>query len=207
MILGAMIVTITYVLANVAYLRLLPVPEMAASRAVAADALSGVLPSGGLIVAILIAVSTFGTIGIFTMSAPRIYYTMARDGRFFRLISRLHPKRGTPVFAILLQSAWALVLLVFWGTFEDLIAYVVFMDWVFMILAAVSLFVFRRKMGPARSFRVPGYPLIPLIFIGISVWFVIYTSIGQPQQALWGTALLVIGLPVYLVSQKGGRNS
>ncbi|MDX1476767.1 MAG: amino acid permease [Saprospiraceae bacterium] len=202
MIIGAVIVTITYVLANVAYLRLLPVEDMAASQAVAADALGAVVPTGGLIVTILIAVSTFGTIGIFTMSAPRIYYTMARDGRFFQLISRLHPKHATPVFAILLQSGWALILLIFWGTFESLIAYVVFMDWVFMILAAFSLFVFRRKLGSATSFRVPGYPVVPLIFIIISIWFVIYTSIGQPQQALWGTGLLVLGLPVYWLSQK-----
>lgn len=201
MILGALIVTITYVLANVAYLRLLPVEAIAGSQAVASDALASVLPAGAVIVTILIAVSTFGSIGIFTMSAPRIYYAMARDGKFFKIISRLHSRHRTPVFAILLQSGWAIVLLVLWGTFESLITYVVFMDWVFMILAAASLFVFRRRLGKAAGFRTPGYPVIPLIFIAISVWFVIYTLIGRPEQAIAAIGLLVIGLPVYFYSR------
>ena len=204
MIMGALIVTATYVLANWAYLRLLPMQTLADSSAVAADALKSVLSAGGIIIAILIAISTFGSIGIYTLTAPRIYYTMARDGALFRKIATLHPKHQTPVWAITLQSGWAIVLLLFWNTFENLITYVVFMDWVFMTLAAISIFYFRRQipMGLKDGFKTPLFPVIPLIFIGISLWFIIYTLIGKPVQALGGITLLLIGLPVYFAGKR-----
>ena len=202
MIAGAVIVTITYLAANWAYMRLLPIAEIADSSAVASDALQSVIPSGAIIVTVLIALSTLGSIGIFTMSAPRIYYAMAVDGKFFKFLSRLHPTRGTPQAAILLQSGWAIVILLFWGTFERIISSVVFMDWVFMIMATLSVFVFRRRLGLDNSvFKTPGYPIVPLIFIAISTWFVIYTLIGRPYQAIAGLVLLVIGIPVYYLSR------
>jgi APA family basic amino acid/polyamine antiporter len=202
MILGALIVTLTYVLANWAYLRLLPLDQLASSQAVAADAIRSVHTSGAYLIAGLIAVSTFGSIGIFTLTAPRIYYKMANDGAFFKNIAKLHPTRKTPIAAILLQSGWAIALLLLWATFENLITYVVFMDWVFMVMAALSLFYFRHKQkrSSPEGFKVPLYPIIPCIFIGISVWFIIYTLIGKPEQAIAGIILLIIGLPVYYLS-------
>jgi APA family basic amino acid/polyamine antiporter len=199
MILGAVIVTLTYVLVNLAYMSLLTISEMRVSQAVAADALDKVIPIGAILIAILIAVSTFGTAGIYTLSAPRIYFAMGRDGTFFPWLAKIHPKFGTPMNAILLQSGWALILLFFWGTFEKLITYVVFMDWIFMTFGAISLFVFRRRgIRKANTYRTIGYPLTPIIFIGISSWFIIYTIIGRPVQAIAGLILLAIGIPVYL---------
>ena len=129
---------------------------------------------------------------------------MARDRAFFRHIAKLHPRRRTPNNAIILQSAWAILLLILWGTFENLITYVVFMDWVFMTLAALAIFYFRTNWGlPAIGlFKTPLYPVIPIIFIGISLWFIIYTLIGKPEQTLAGVALLLTGLPVYYLSKK-----
>jgi APA family basic amino acid/polyamine antiporter len=204
MILGALIVTMMYVLANWAYLRLLPLDQLASSQAVAADAVRSVHQNGAYLIAGLIAISTFGSIGIFTLTAPRIYYKMAEDGAFFRKIALLHPTRKTPIAAILLQSGWAIVLLLLWATFENLITYVVFMDWVFMTMAALSIFYFRKKYRNTETtgFIVPLYPIIPFIFIGISTWFIIYTLIGKPEQAIAGIILLIIGLPVYLLSKK-----
>jgi len=203
MILGALIVTATYVLANWSYLRLLSFDKLAGSQAVAADAMHSVYPNGALIVAILIAVSTFGSIGIYTLTAPRIYYQMASDGAFFKKIATVHARHQTPVAAILLQSGWAIVLLLLWATFENLITYVVFMDWVFMTMAALSIFYFRAKITkPFSGFKVPLYPVVPAIFIAISVWFIIYTLIGKPEQAIAGIILLCIGLPVYFLSKK-----
>lgn len=200
MMLGALIVTVTYLSVNMGYLSLMPVDEMAASKAVAADALQGKVPAAAMLVALLIAISTFGSTGIFTLSAPRIYYAMAADGTFFSAMARIHPKFQTPANAILLQSGWSLVLLFLWGTFEQLITYVVFMDWVFMTLAAITVFRFRKtfKEREPGLYRTWGYPIVPIIFIAISGWFIIYTVIGRPEQALAGLALLVIGVPVYL---------
>ena len=198
MILGAIIVTLTYVLTNVAYLYLMPIQEMASSKAIAADALQKVVPIGAILIAILIAISTIGTVGIYTLSAPRIYFSMGKDGTFFPWLAKVSTKTGVSVNAILLQSGWALILLLFWGTFENLITYVVFMDWIFMIFAAITVFKFRRrKIQKEGEYKTFLYPFTPLIFIGISVWFVIQTSIGRPSQALAGLILLGLGVPVY----------
>ncbi len=200
MMLGALVVTITYLLINLAYIFLLPIGEMANSKAVAADAISNIFGWGGLFIAVLIAISTFGTAGIYTLSAPRIYFAMARDGVFFDFLTKVHPVWRTPVNAILLQSAWAIVLLLFWGTFENLITYVVFMDWIFMTLAAASIFTFRKSMPDVeRPYKTIGYPIIPLIFIVISIWFLVYTLVGKPDQAYAGLGLTAIGIVFYFV--------
>ena len=209
MVLGALIVTAMYLAANWAYMRMLPLDVMASSRAVAADSLQAVMPSGAVIITILIAFSTFGSIGIFTMSAPRIYYAMARDGDFFSFIARVHPETRIPHLAILIQSSWAIVILLFWGTFEKIISSVVFMDWVFMILATASIFIFRRKLVHTPGmYRTPGYPVVPVVFILISAWFVTYTLIGRPHQALAGIVLLLAGIPVYYLTKRAhGKGS
>lgn len=198
MVLGALIVSITYLLSNIAYLFLLPMEELMQSSAVAADALEKILPAGGILIAILIAVSTFGTIGIYTLSAPRIYYAMARDGLFFKKLAEVHEHYGTPIYAIMLQSLWAIILLVFWETFENLITYVVFIDWVFFVLVGLAIFVFRTKIPNAdRPYRTFGYPIVPLIFVLIALWFLASTLISKPIQAIAGLILLGLGLPVY----------
>ena len=201
---GATIVTLTYLTVNVAYLSVLSMDEISHSKAVAADALLSLTATGGMIVAILIAVSTFGTASIYTLSAPRIYFTMGADKVFFPWLADLHPVYGTPLKAIVLQSAWAAVLMLFWGTFESLATYVVFMDWIFMTLAAVALFVFRNKenhFSPA-TYKVSFFPVTPFIFIGISTWFLFSTLIGRPTQAFAGLMLMLTGLPFYYYFKK-----
>ena len=138
------------------------------------------------------------------LSAPRIYYAMGADKVFFPWLADIHPKFGTPVKAIVLQSGWAGILLVFWGTFESLATYVVFMDWIFMTLAAIALFKFRKRMHTSEkaTYKVPFYPITPLIFIGISVWFLGSTLVGRPVQALAGLILMLIGLPFYFLFKR-----
>ncbi|MGE5419192.1 MAG: APC family permease, partial [Chloroflexota bacterium] len=140
MITGAIIVILIYLLVNTSYMLLLPVGSIITSGRVAAEAVSTVLPWGGLLVAGIIAISTFGTMGIYTLSAPRIYYAMAEDGLFFKGIARVHSVFRTPVNAIIAQSVWAVILLLFWGTFEDLITYTVSVEWIFFTLAAAGIF-------------------------------------------------------------------
>lgn len=195
---GALLVTIIYLSANAGYLSLLSMDQLAKSKAVAADALNQVTASAGIFIAVLIAISTFGTAGIYTLSSPRIYYMMGVDKVFFNWLADIHPKFGTPAKAILLQSFWAVVLLIFWGTFENLATYVVFMDWIFMTLAAIALFLFRKRKPETTTYKTPLYPVTPLLFILISLWFLVSTLIGRPIQAVAGLILMAIGLPVYL---------
>ncbi len=199
LILGAAVVTFVYVATNVAYMFLLSPAQIGVSPRVAADALSVVMgPVGGTIISLTIFVSTFGTTGIYTLTAPRIYFAMANDGVFFRKVAEVHPKFQTPMFAILSQTVWAIVLLLFWGTYEKLISYVVFTDWIFFALAAFSIFILRKKQPDAhRPYRTLGYPVTPILFIAIAVWFVINTLIERPAESWAGLIFLALGVPVY----------
>ena len=197
--LGALAVVVVYLLTVLAYMRLLPVAEMAGSARLATDALATVVGQAGAgFVAGAIFISTFGTTGIYTLTAPRIYFAMAADGLFFRSVARIHPRYQTPVVAIALQSVWAILLIVLWGTFESLISYVVFTDWIFFGLAAFSVILFRRRAPDAsRPYRVHGYPFTPLLFVAVSGWFVVSTLMERPAQALAGLGFLALGVPVY----------
>jgi APA family basic amino acid/polyamine antiporter len=199
LILGALAVTVTYLSANIAYMLLLPLDAIAASPRVASEAISVVLGTAGAsIVALTIFISTFGTTGIYTLTAPRIYFAMARDGVFFRKVAEVHPRFRTPVYAILFQSIWAIALLFFWGTYEKLISYVVFTDWIFFGLAALSVFILRKKQPQSlRPYRTLGYPITPLIFITLAALFVLYTLFVKPAESIAGLAFLALGIPVY----------
>lgn len=207
MILGALVVAVVYILTNLAYMFLLPVSTIAGSESVAADAISTIIPFGGKLMAVVIAISVVGTAGIYTLSAPRIYYAMAADGIFFKKLAEVHPTFRTPVNAILAQSGWAIFLLLFWGTFEDLITYVVSVDWVFFAMTGACVFIFRRKgRGEAGGYRTWGYPITPLVFIGISSLFVLNTFIERPLHAGVGAIFMGIGVGVYLYFKKGSRS-
>jgi APA family basic amino acid/polyamine antiporter len=187
MIFGALIVAVVYLLTNLAYLFLLPVADIAVSDSVAADAVSIVIPFGGTLIALVIAISVFGTAGIFALSK----------------LAEVHPRFRTPANAILLQSAWAVVLLLFWGTFEDVITYVVFMDWVFFAMAGAAVFVFRRTRKDAeRPYKTWGYPITPALFVGISVWFVVNTLVERPLHAWVGLIFTAVGVGVYFVFKR-----
>ena len=207
MIIGSLVVGLVYLLTNLAYLFLLPVNEITKSDSLAADAITTVLPFGGILVAIIIAISVFGTAGIYTLSAPRIYYAMAYDGIFFKGLAKVHERFRTPVNAILVQSIWAIVLLLFWGTFEDIITYVVFTDWAFFALTGVSIFIFRyKKKDISRPYRTLGYPVTPIIFVLISTLFVINTLIGRPLHALAGLVFMLIGTLFFYYFKKTRLN-
>jgi APA family basic amino acid/polyamine antiporter len=198
MVYGTLIVLLVYILTNIAYMFLMPVGEIARSESIAADALAKVLPIGGLLVAILIAISTFGTALVDTLSGPRIYYAMANDGLFFKKLTRIHPKFNTPVNSIIAQSIWALIILFMWRTFEAVITYVTFIDWIFFFLTAIIVILFRIKRKDAhRPFKTPLYPVVPLIFIITSFLFVLNTLAENIIYAGAGLGLLLLGTPVY----------
>jgi APA family basic amino acid/polyamine antiporter len=203
MVVGAAIVTLVYVCANVAYLRLLPIPAIVASTHVASDAAQISMGSvGASVVALAIAVSALGTAGIYMLTTPRLYWAMADRGLFFRSLSDVHPRWRTPVRAIVLQTAWACALVLAWGTFEGLVSYVVFVDWIFFGLAGAAVLVRRRQHGPPSGYKVPGYPWVPVAFVAMSAWFVASTLHDKPKQALAGGTFLALGVPVHALWKK-----
>jgi basic amino acid/polyamine antiporter, APA family len=203
MIAGAIVVTIIYMLVNTSYMLLLPLSKITSSQKVAAEAVNTILPFGGMLVAAIIAISTLGTIGIYTLSAPRIYFAMAEDGLFFKGIAKVHPVFKTPINAIIIQSVWAIVLLIFWRTFENLITYTVSVEWIFFTLAAAGIFIFRKKLkNVERPYKTFGYPVTPLIFISICTWFVLNIMINKPLHMAVGIGCLLLGVPVYFFFKK-----
>jgi APA family basic amino acid/polyamine antiporter len=204
MFLGVLIVITTYLLVNLAYMLLLPLDVIAGTPRVAGDAVASLAPWGGKAVAVAIALSIFGTISIYTMSAPRIYFAMAEDGIFFKQLAFVHPRWRTPVIAMLVQVVWAMaVLLFFQGLFEEIITFVTFMDIAFMGLAGAAIFVFRQKRKETtRPIKAWGYPVVPFIFVVISAAFALNTLLERPMQALPGLGLLALGVVVFFVFKK-----
>jgi len=193
---------------NISYMSLMTIPEMAGSSKLATDAAGKVFPFGATIVAATIAVSTLGTIGVYTLSSPRIYYAMAESGIFFKGLAKVHPKYKTPVNAIMLQCVWSIVLLLFWGTFSELVTYSTFADFIFYSMGAFAIFIFRRReTNPLKGYRTPGYPIVPLIFFGIGTWFVINTLISLPFQSGVGLGIILLGLPVFFWFRKKQRKN
>ena len=163
---GVGIVITLYLLANLAYLKVLTPAEIAASDRVALTAMTRVTGVwGGKILTAAILCSILGAMNALILAGPRAYYQMAKDKLFFERVSRVHPKWSTPVESLLFQGVWSAFLVLFIGGFSQLFTYVIFGGWIFYALAVLSVIVLRRKApGLHRPFRVPGYPVVPLLF-------------------------------------------
>jgi APA family basic amino acid/polyamine antiporter len=195
-----------YLFANVGYLAALGPHGVAASDRVAATAVSAVFgPTAAKLVALIIVISMFSAANSIVLTAPRVYYAMARDGLFFSKLSVVHPRFGTPAFAVIAAATWAAVLAAT-GTFEELLTYVVFIGWIFYALAAASVFVYRKRdPGAERPYKVPGYPLTPLLFIVAAIALVANTVMTQPRRAAVGLAIVLAGAPVYAIWQRRAK--
>lgn len=198
LVLGVVGVIAVYVLANVAYLRVLGAAGLAASTAPAADVMASVLgPGGRRLISAGIAISTFGFLNLVILVTPRVFQAMAADGVFFPRLARLHPTHRTPSGAIVFMGVWS-ILLALSGTYAQLLDYVVFGDWIFFGLTVASLFIYRaRDATPAGGFRVPAYPWTPALFVLAAAYVVASSVVANPKNALIGTALLALGVPVY----------
>jgi APA family basic amino acid/polyamine antiporter len=199
-VLGTALLIGIYVLANVGYFRALGVEGVASSQRVASDAASIALgPAAGKALALVILVSIFSAANGLTLTLPRLFFAMARDGVFFAPLALVHPKFGTPAAAILGTAAWSAVL-VLSGTFEQLLTYVVFMSWLWFAAAALTIFVYRRREPDARRpFLTPGYPATPILFVLAALVIVVNTIVVQPVQSLIGLGLALLGIPAYLL--------
>src|SRR3989440_2335493 len=195
-----------YLLANVAYLAALGPAKAAQTDAVAAAAMTAVVgPAASKLVAIAILISIFSATNGLTLTAPRVYYAMARDRVFFHQLARVHPRFRTPAFAIVGSSAWAIVLAAT-GTFEQLLTYVVFTGWLSYALGAASIFVYRRT-DRELPYRVPGYPWTPLLFIAAAAALVLNTIAAQTTRAAIGLGIVLLGAPAYLVWNRSQHTS
>ena len=194
-----------YLVTNIAYLAALGPSGVATSDRLAATAVATVVsPAAAKLVAVMILISIFSAANGTMLTAPRVYYAMAADGLFFRRFAEVHPRFKTPAFAIIAGAVWSAVLAAT-GTFEQLLTYVVFIGWIFYALAAASIFVYRKRMPDAvRPFRVPFYPITPLLFIAAAGALVINTMVTQPGLTAIGFGIVLLGAPAYFIW--GGRN-
>jgi basic amino acid/polyamine antiporter, APA family len=201
---GVSIVVVVYLLANLAYLKTLGIAGLANSAAPAADAMGAIFGGRGRgLIAAGIAISTFGFLNLVILVSPRVYQATASDGLFFPSLARLHPRYRTPTAAIAFQCVWA-VILTLTGRYGELLDYVVFGDWIFFGSTAATLFYFRarERRGLERAdvrFRMPGFPVLPVIFILAAVYVVVGSIKSNPGNAIKGSALIALGLPVFFI--------
>ncbi|HEY6854123.1 MAG TPA: amino acid permease [Gemmatimonadales bacterium] len=202
LLLGVFAVIAVYLLANIAYLRVLGIAGLAATPAPAAEVMARVLgPGGRVVISAGIALSAFGFLDLVVLVTPRVFQAMAADGVFFSKMAELHPRYRTPSAAILLMGAWAM-LLTLTKTYGPLTDYVVFGDWIFFGSSVATLFVYRRRERAAGGatplrFRTPGYPLVPALFVLAAIYVVLSSVRQNPGNALKGAGLLLLGVPVF----------
>jgi basic amino acid/polyamine antiporter, APA family len=196
---GCSLVVLLYMVTNLAYLYVLPAGRIAGSQRIAADALAQAIgPVGTSLVALLILLSILGSANTNLLTAPRVYYAMAKDGLFFAGAATAHPRFRTPHVAILAMALW-IVVLAMSGTFEQLFAYVVFGQWVFFGLTVGAVLVLRRtRPDLPRPVRVWGFPLTPIVFIGAAVFIAVSSLVAGLWNAVCGVLIILLGIPVYL---------
>jgi APA family basic amino acid/polyamine antiporter len=206
LVIGATTLIGIYLIANLAYLAALGPNGVANSNRVAATAVSTVVgPGAAKLIAIIILISIFSASNGIMLTSPRVYYAMARDGLFFRRLAEVHPRFKTPAFAVIAGAVWSIVLAVS-GTFDQLLTYVVFVGWIFYALAAASIFVYRRRAPDAvRPYRVPGYPITPILFVLAAAALALNTIVTQPLRAGVGLSIVLAGSPAYLIWRARGR--
>jgi APA family basic amino acid/polyamine antiporter len=204
-------VIVLYVAVNLVCLRVLGPGGLAATTAPASDVMRAALgDTGARVIAAGIAISTLGFLSQGLLTAPRVYFAMAADGVFFRAVGAVHPVTQVPVAAIVLQGAVA-TLIALSGRYDQILSYVVAIDWVFFGLTAAALFAFRRRDGRTagadggRAFLVPGHPWTTLAFVATS-WLVVLNTVYRfPADAGVGVLLLLLGVPVFYAWRRAGR--
>ena len=195
---GTLAILAIYIAANLAYLYVTPVDGIAASRLIAADTMQKIFGAGGAsFVSIVVTISAFGALCATMLASPRVFFAMADDRLFFSRVAAVHPRFGTPYVAILLAMALG-VGFVLTRTFEQLADTFVLSIWPFYGLAVAGLFRLRRlRPDLPRPYRVPGYPLVPALFIAAVVFLVANAVISDPLWTSVTFAIVFAGVPVY----------
>jgi APA family basic amino acid/polyamine antiporter len=216
--LGTGVVIALYILANFAYMYVLPMHgdpqgttvmargiQYAVEDRVGTAAMIAMLgAAGGALMAVAILVSTFGCNNGLILAGARVYYAMAKDGLFFRHAAHIHPRYRTPVYALVVQAIWTCILCLS-GTYGQLLDYIIFAVLVFYILTILGLFVLRRTRPHAeRPYRAIGYPVLPAIYIVMAVFIDVALLRYKPQYTWPGLIIVLLGIPVYFLTRRAG---
>ncbi len=205
---GTLIVTIIYVLANLMYLSVLSTTDIAfAPEGRVAVAASKVIfgDIGTIIIALMIMVSTFGCNNGLILAGARVYYTMAKDGLFFKSVGKLN-KNSVPAYALWIQCFVA-SLLCLSGKYGDLLDYVSFVVMLFYILTISGIFILRKKRPDAeRPYKAIGYPVLPAIYILLAATFCLALIIYKPVYTWPGLVIVLMGIPLYYLSLKSVKS-
>lgn len=195
-------IVVLYVIINAAYMQVMSVEQLAAvdpnkiAAVEVAREMAG--PVGALILSVLILFSTLNCTNTTILTSARIFYAVSKERLFLQYAGKVHPKHGTPANAIVLQGFWALIL-VWWGTFDDLTDLLIFASFIFYGATAVGVLLMRRREPQAeRPYRVFAYPVLPVLFALFCLTLVVITIYNSPVQSLIGLGLIGTGIPVYM---------
>ena len=203
LVLGTLIVSVIYILANVMYLAVVPLFDIATAESdrvavVASQTIFGSV--GTLIIAVMIMISTFACNNGLIMAGARVYYTMAQDGLFFKKAAQLN-KASVPAWSIWAQCIWASALCLT-GKYGDLLDFVVIIVLIFYILTIYGIFILRKKMPNAeRPYKAFGYPVLPALYILITVAICMALLYTKPSTCGWGVLIMLIGIPIYYLTK------
>jgi basic amino acid/polyamine antiporter, APA family len=199
LLLGVIGVILLYTSVSLVCLRALGPAQLALTKTPASAVMHAALGDVGRnIIACGIAISTLGFLSQGILTAPRVYFAMAEDGAFFRSVARVHPTTRVPVLAIALQSIWTMVIMLT-GRYEQILNYVVSMDWVFFGLSASCLFIFRKRHIGEADARMPGHPWTTAVFCLVCLLVVVNTVVRYPANTLIGVAILLSGIPIFFL--------
>jgi APA family basic amino acid/polyamine antiporter len=200
--LGTFIVTIIYVLTNVMYVSVLPLHDIAFAPQdrVAVSASNAIFgDTGTYVIAVMIMISTFGCNNGLILAGARVYYTMAKDGLFFKKTGILN-KNAVPGYALWIQAVVA-SLLCLSGKYGDLLTMVSFVVVIFYVLTILGIFILRKKRPTAeRPYKAFGYPVLPALYIILALAFCIGLVWVSPTYSLWGLGIVLLGIPLYYIA-------
>jgi len=200
LVLGVGVVAVLYMGMNAGIQYALPATAIAQAAVPAAAASEAALGRMAIsLVSIGMMISMLATLNGTVMSGGRVPFAVARDGYFFKALGEVHPKFHTPALALVIQGVVAVLLIVLGGAFRELFSLAIFAEWLFYMVSASTIFVFRRREPDVtRPYRTAGYPVVPALFIGTAAILLCYTFANNLRDSIGGVVVILLGMPVYL---------
>jgi APA family basic amino acid/polyamine antiporter len=209
LIVGVLLVAALYMATNAAVQYVLPASQIAGSERPASEATRlAIGAAGALVVSAGMGLSMLVGLNGTVMSGGRVPFAVARDGYFFRALAEVHPRYLTPGNALIVQAVLACILLLLVSRFQQLFSIAIFAEWLFYMIAASTIFIFRRRMPHARrAYRTWGYPVVPAVFIAAAAFLLYSTFTENLNRSLLGSLVIVAGIPVFFYFRRQSRDS